>query len=117
MSATQTDLCFVQSPKTPLQKSMDLLGKQLSLYSLSIIGETSVLRPLRLWVPVSPLCVSRGHHAGGVAAGEEDPGHVHHRRQVTANGSVFMDAFVVVNHLLCPSVWLLLPSQRVSPSW
>lgn len=31
-------MCFVQSPKTPLQKSMDLLGKQLSLYSLSIIG-------------------------------------------------------------------------------
>ncbi|XP_003965848.1 calcium-transporting ATPase type 2C member 1 [Takifugu rubripes] len=27
-----------ESPKTPLQKSMDLLGKQLSLYSLSIIG-------------------------------------------------------------------------------
>lgn len=27
-------------------------------------------------------CCFRGHHAGGLAAGEEDPGHVHHRRQV-----------------------------------
>ncbi|MEQ2161423.1 hypothetical protein GOODEAATRI_009488, partial [Goodea atripinnis] len=27
-----------QAPKTPLQKSMDLLGKQLSLYSFGIIG-------------------------------------------------------------------------------
>ncbi|XP_005158311.1 calcium-transporting ATPase type 2C member 1 isoform X3 [Danio rerio] len=27
-----------EAPKTPLQKSMDLLGKQLSLYSLGIIG-------------------------------------------------------------------------------
>lgn len=57
LSTTQTDLSFVQSPKTPLQKSMDLLGKQLSLYSLSIIGETPVLRPLCLRVPVSPLCL------------------------------------------------------------
>lgn len=24
----------------------------------------------------------RSHHAGGLAAGEEDPGHVHHRCQV-----------------------------------
>ena len=32
-------LSFVpQAPKTPLQKSMDLLGKQLSLYSFGIIG-------------------------------------------------------------------------------
>lgn len=30
--------CFLQTPKTPLQKSMDLLGKQLSLYSFGIIG-------------------------------------------------------------------------------
>lgn len=29
---------FTQAPKTPLQKSMDLLGKQLSLYSFCIIG-------------------------------------------------------------------------------
>ena len=28
-----------QPPKTPLQKSMDILGKQLSFYSLCIIGE------------------------------------------------------------------------------
>jgi Ca2+-transporting ATPase len=27
-----------EAPKTPLQKSMDALGKQLSFYSLSIIG-------------------------------------------------------------------------------
>ncbi|TSY27749.1 Calcium-transporting ATPase type 2C member 1 [Bagarius yarrelli] len=31
-------VAFVQSPKTPLQKSMDLLGKQLSLYSFCIIA-------------------------------------------------------------------------------
>uniref|UniRef100_A0A672KMG6 Calcium-transporting ATPase n=1 Tax=Sinocyclocheilus grahami TaxID=75366 RepID=A0A672KMG6_SINGR len=31
-------LLFKQAPKTPLQKSMDLLGKQLSLYSFGIIG-------------------------------------------------------------------------------
>jgi Ca2+-transporting ATPase len=29
---------LIQAPKTPLQKSMDALGKQLSFYSLSIIG-------------------------------------------------------------------------------
>uniref|UniRef100_A0A8C3LPH0 Calcium-transporting ATPase n=1 Tax=Chrysolophus pictus TaxID=9089 RepID=A0A8C3LPH0_CHRPC len=29
---------FTKAPKTPLQKSMDLLGKQLSLYSFGIIG-------------------------------------------------------------------------------
>uniref|UniRef100_A0A8C6ZT47 Calcium-transporting ATPase type 2C member 1 n=1 Tax=Nothoprocta perdicaria TaxID=30464 RepID=A0A8C6ZT47_NOTPE len=29
---------FILAPKTPLQKSMDLLGKQLSLYSFGIIG-------------------------------------------------------------------------------
>ncbi len=28
-----------ESPKTPLQKSMNMLGKQLSFYSLCIIGE------------------------------------------------------------------------------
>lgn len=68
---------------------MDLLGKQLSLYSLSIIG----LAPsppssghFCLWGLALPLnSVFRGHHAGGVAAGEEDPGHVHHRCQVTAD--------------------------------
>uniref|UniRef100_A0A8C3G8S1 P-type Ca(2+) transporter n=1 Tax=Cyclopterus lumpus TaxID=8103 RepID=A0A8C3G8S1_CYCLU len=31
-------VCCFQAPKTPLQKSMDLLGKQLSLYSFGIIG-------------------------------------------------------------------------------
>jgi Ca2+-transporting ATPase len=28
----------LQAPKTPLQKSMDELGKQLSMYSFGIIG-------------------------------------------------------------------------------
>lgn len=32
-----------QPPKTPLQKSMDILGKQLSFYSLCIIGKCLVL--------------------------------------------------------------------------
>lgn len=43
-------VCFLQAPKTPLQKSMDLLGKQLSLYSFGIIG---------LWLRSScrPSCV------------------------------------------------------------
>lgn len=41
-------ICFLQAPKTPLQKSMDLLGKQLSLYSFGIIG---------LWLPRRPSCV------------------------------------------------------------
>jgi Ca2+-transporting ATPase len=27
-----------EPPRTPLQKSMDILGKQLSLYSLAVIG-------------------------------------------------------------------------------
>jgi len=27
-----------EPPRTPLQKSMDVLGKQLSLYSLAVIG-------------------------------------------------------------------------------
>ena len=31
-----------QTPKTPLQKSMDKLGKQLTLFSFGIIGEWSV---------------------------------------------------------------------------
>ncbi|NXE05268.1 AT2C1 ATPase, partial [Lophotis ruficrista] len=35
---TAACLPFVKAPKTPLQKSMDLLGKQLSLYSFGIIG-------------------------------------------------------------------------------
>ena len=29
---------WFQSPKTPMQKSMDILGKQLSFYSFCIIG-------------------------------------------------------------------------------
>jgi len=29
---------FIKAPKTPLQKSMDKLGKQLSFYSFGIIG-------------------------------------------------------------------------------
>ena len=29
----------VEPPKTPLQKTMDTLGKQLSLYSMVIIGQ------------------------------------------------------------------------------
>uniref|UniRef100_A0A671WY56 P-type Ca(2+) transporter n=1 Tax=Sparus aurata TaxID=8175 RepID=A0A671WY56_SPAAU len=33
-----SDPCNYHAPKTPLQKSMDLLGKQLSLYSFGIIG-------------------------------------------------------------------------------
>ena len=33
-----TACCICQSPKTPLQKSMDTLGKQLSFYSFCIIG-------------------------------------------------------------------------------
>lgn len=38
--ASYLNICyfFQQAPKTPLQKSMDLLGKQLSLYSFGIIG-------------------------------------------------------------------------------
>uniref|UniRef100_A0A8C4TQ88 Calcium-transporting ATPase n=1 Tax=Falco tinnunculus TaxID=100819 RepID=A0A8C4TQ88_FALTI len=35
---TAVCLPFIKAPKTPLQKSMDLLGKQLSLYSFGIIG-------------------------------------------------------------------------------
>lgn len=36
---TSVSCLLCQAPKTPLQKSMDLLGKQLSLYSFCIIGE------------------------------------------------------------------------------
>lgn len=32
-------ICSNQPPKTPLQKNMDTLGKQLSFYSMCIIGE------------------------------------------------------------------------------
>lgn len=39
MSRDLTLLCVFQAPKTPLQKSMDSLGKQLSFYSLCIIGK------------------------------------------------------------------------------
>lgn len=39
-----TDVSHIlQTPKTPLQKSMDLLGKQLSLYSFGIIGSYTSL--------------------------------------------------------------------------
>lgn len=41
----------VQAPKTPLQKSMDLLGKQLSLYSFGIIG---LLLCFHSWVLCQP---------------------------------------------------------------
>ena len=34
-----SNMALFQPPKTPLQKSMDILGKQLSFYSLCIIGE------------------------------------------------------------------------------
>lgn len=37
---------FFQAPKTPLQKSMDLLGKQLSLYSFGIIGGCTSRSPV-----------------------------------------------------------------------
>lgn len=33
----------LQAPKTPLQKSMDTLGKQLSFYSFCIIGVIMLL--------------------------------------------------------------------------
>ena len=40
-----------ESPKTPLQKSMDELGKQLSAYSFGIIGAIMLLG----WVQGKPL--------------------------------------------------------------
>uniref|UniRef100_A0A8B9RV65 P-type Ca(2+) transporter n=1 Tax=Accipiter nisus TaxID=211598 RepID=A0A8B9RV65_9AVES len=36
-----------EAPKTPLQKSMDLLGKQLSLYSFGIIGNRNYVKELQ----------------------------------------------------------------------
>lgn len=41
---------FQQAPKTPLQKSMDLLGKQLSLYSFGIIGNRHLVKIVQLTV-------------------------------------------------------------------
>lgn len=40
---TSVSCLLCQAPKTPLQKSMDLLGKQLSLYSFCIIGEFTMI--------------------------------------------------------------------------
>ena len=89
----------VQAPKTPLQKSMDLLGKQLSLYSFGIIGLLLCFHSSLLCQPSSSsssphhvftlfaVLRLRSHHAGGLAAGEEDPGHVHHRCQVRTHTS------------------------------
>lgn len=41
---TAACLPFIKAPKTPLQKSMDLLGKQLSLYSFGIIGKIIIAK-------------------------------------------------------------------------
>lgn len=49
----------VQAPKTPLQKSMDLLGKQLSLYSFGIIG---LLLCFHSWVLCQPSSSSSSPH-------------------------------------------------------
>lgn len=111
--------CCVQAPKTPLQKSMDLLGKQLSLYSLCIIGSQPVLRLSCLGTPSSRSSASRGHHAGGLAAGQEDPGHVHHRSQVTAVSPPPTHLAWASNRrrLSSAPAWPWPPSQKVSPSW
>ncbi len=47
-----------EAPKTPLQKSMNMLGKQLSFYSLCIIGTwvVCVLKP-NLWTRSKVGCV------------------------------------------------------------
>lgn len=57
-----------EAPKTPLQKSMDLLGKQLSLYSFGIIGVIMLVGWLRkahpryvyYWCELGCCCYSRG---------------------------------------------------------
>lgn len=40
-----------EAPKTPLQKSMDILGAQLSFYSFCIIGAIMLLG----WIQAKPL--------------------------------------------------------------
>jgi len=45
---TAAFLLFIKAPKTPLQKSMDLLGKQLSLYSFGIIGKSIYVKKLQI---------------------------------------------------------------------
>lgn len=54
LSASLTGRCSVQAPKTPLQKSMDLLGKQLSLYSFCIIGLPPPASSFSSFLPSSP---------------------------------------------------------------
>lgn len=48
---------------------------------------------------LSLMCFRR-HHAGGLAAGQESPGHVHHRCQVTLSDA---------------SVWLLVEPRQLLP--
>lgn len=48
------NLSFFQTPKTPLQKSMDRLGKQLTLFSFGIIGEWDAALTLP-WLAVGSL--------------------------------------------------------------
>lgn len=49
----------------------------------------------------------RGHHVGGLAAGEEDPGHVHHRSEVAGSADCCLVEVVV-------QLWL---SSDVSVWW
>lgn len=57
--------------------------------------------PWRLHAVLSlSLMCFRRHHAGGLAAGQESPGHVHHRCQVTLSDA---------------SVWLLVEPRQLLP--
>ena len=64
-----------ESPKTPLQKSMSTLGKQLSFYSLLIIAGIMLLgwlqgRHLLTMFTIGVRCGGRGGGVGGGGEGE-----------------------------------------------
>uniref|UniRef100_A0A667ZG13 Calcium-transporting ATPase n=1 Tax=Myripristis murdjan TaxID=586833 RepID=A0A667ZG13_9TELE len=49
-----------EAPKTPLQKSMDLLGKQLSLYSFGIIGVWTLAFPFFIFTLLAVAAIPEG---------------------------------------------------------
>ena len=106
-----------QSPKTPLQKSMSTLGKQLSFYSLCIIGQCAPpLLQLPSSLTVTPsLPPSSWHYAPGLAAGKRTSQHVHNWSQVLHTPP---QPTSLVTILVSPGAvlqWQLF--QRVCPSW
>ena len=105
---------LLQSPKTPLQKSMNTLGKQLSFYSLCIIGQCAP-PPTPPPPDSNSLLPSSWHYAPGLFARKRATQHVHNWSEVLHTSTP-----VVPHHHILVSPGTVLrwqPFQRACPLW